>query len=202
MLKNELPIHVRHHRRPKKWVICCIGSDLPITTFAPAIPFPACLAVYLRTDISHYVLNPSFVIISERQTGNLHLRFISIHVFWLPSRFLFPEAVSDLNMTFGKLRVTFQFSQPFQHPHVNLFQPCGFFMEFLICCSSTVSYPSLQNVLIYLEVEVEAQFSFEDQLTHGVLCHYWLLHPATDLHFPQLSFAFGKVFLAHFPPPI
>lgn len=136
-------------------------------TFAPAMPFPACCAVYLRTDTSHPVLNLFFVIVSEGQSGNLHLRFISVHVFSLTSRFLFPEAVSDWNVIFGKLGEIFYFSQPFQHPHVNLIQPCGFFMEFLICCSFTVSCPPLQNVLIYLE----AQFSFEDQLNHCVPFH-------------------------------
>lgn len=107
----------------------------------PAIPFPACCAVCLRADTSHPALSPSFVIVSEGQAGNLHLRFIFIHVFSLISRFLFPKAVSDWNVTFGKLGVIFRFSQPFQHPHVNLIQPCGFFMEFLICA------PSLSSVL-------------------------------------------------------
>lgn len=148
---------------PKEWATCCTGCDLPFSAvaaaFAPAIPLPACLAVHLRADLPPLLPLPSF----------------SAHLLWsflkgslgisISGSFLAMKWTFDLLAGFYFLRLCligmwplvnlegffiplFHFS--FHHPHMNLVQPRGFFMEFLICCSSIVSCLPLQNVQIYL----------------------------------------------------
>lgn len=97
---------------PKEWVWSahhCSGCYL--CTSYPLSSLSLCL-LKNRYISSHS--EPTFVIISEGHAGNLHLRFISIRVFWLTGSFLiFFKVMSDWNVTFGKLTVIFQFNQPY-----------------------------------------------------------------------------------------
>lgn len=208
VLVNELPMHARHHRRLEKWVICCIWSDLHITisaaTFAPAFLFPACLTVYLRRDTSHLFLNPFFgdnLWKADRESWS-QVHFYPCLLTY--SGFLFSEDVADRNVTFGKLRVVFQFSQPFQHPHMNTIQPCGFEYKkifhgvsnlLLLHCWLSFSFPKCANSsggggLAFLWRSKQKSYHLIQPFLHN-LSPDCLLHPATDLHFPQLPFVTG-----------